>query len=260
MGFVLIQGTFAPDLGEPDGDSVRFIADDLSRWERLSGRMGRLGREDSMQLRFEGIDALEKQAIQPLADDARESMVALLGGELRPRGYILARAFETNGRPICFPFAGEPDEADGSEVFLDAARLRRSVNYGQMEAGLAYPLYYNTLFRDLREEFNVALEAARTAGRGYWPTDSTMTGVTVRQRSDLFTIAPIWPKLWRRLETYFRTPRTLAGFLAFLRASEERADDLTTFEQKSIEHFFAVTGDSVRMRTAPENLRIVSDN
>jgi hypothetical protein len=259
MGFVLIQGTFAPDLGEPDGDSVRFIADDLSRWERLTGRMGRLGREDSMQLRFEGIDSIEKQAIQPLADDSRESMIALLGGGFRPRGYILARAFESNGRPVCFPFAGVPDEADGSDVFLDATRLRRSVNYGQMEAGLAYPLYYNTLFRDLRDELNVALNTAQVAGNGYWPTDQTLTGVTVNQRTDLFTIPPIWPKLWRRLETFLRTPRSLAGFLASIRATGERADDLTSFEQKSFEHFFAVTGNTVRMVAAPETLRIVSE-
>jgi endonuclease YncB( thermonuclease family) len=262
MGFLLIQGTFAPDLGEPDGDSVRFIADDLSNWEKLSGKMGNLGSEDSIQLRFEGIDAIEKQAIQPLSRDARDSMFSLIGRDAaaRPTGYILSKAFEQNGRPVCFVFSGNAPEADGADVFLSETRLRTSVNYQQVEAGFAYPLYYNTLFRDLREEFNVALATARAARAGYWPTDASLAGVTVNTRSDLFTIPPIWPKLWRRLESFLRTPRNLSSFIASVKASGERADDLTTFEQKSMDHFFRVTGNTVRMAIDPKDLRIVSNS
>lgn len=268
MGFFLIKGTFVPKIGEPDGDSVRFIADDIQNWDLLEGRGDDPGQRDSMQLRFEGIDALEKAAVQPFSGNAIKSMKRLIGvrtGVDEPRGYVLAKRFEGNGRPVCFVFAGDAPEADGSDVFLDAARLRNSVNYLQVKAGFAYPLFYNTLFRELRETLAEAWADAQANNRGYCPSDASMTGVTVRQRGDTATIAPIWPKLWRRLEEYYRrrdasgnTPRNLNGFLAFLRRSGERADDLTTFEQKSIDHFFAVSGNKVKMLVPPESIRVVS--
>ena len=87
--------------------------------------------------------------------------------------------------------------------FSTKQMVRNSVNYKQMAAGYGYPLYYDTLFADLREAFNEALYSARQSSSGYWPTDATMTGVTVRNGSSLSTIDPIWPKLWRRLDEYF---------------------------------------------------------
>ena len=178
---------------------------------------------------------------------------------------MLAKGLEANGRPVCFVFAGETLAADGSNIFLDADLLRASVNYLQVRAGYAYPLFYNTLFRVLRETLTEAWLDAKANGRGYCPTDGTRQGVVVRSRSDLATIPPVWPKLWRRLEEYFRRrdangqfPADISNFLAFLRRSGERADELPTFEQKSIEHFFDVVGDTVSMRTDPENLRVVS--
>ena len=127
MPFVLIRGTYFPAIGEPDGDSVRFAAADISLWDRLDGRVDDPGTNDTLQLRFEGIDALEKTAIQPLATEARDSMLDLVGsspGKEPSRGYVLSRAAESHGRPIVFAFAGDPPEADGTDVFLDAARLR----------------------------------------------------------------------------------------------------------------------------------------
>ena len=75
MPFVLIRGTYFPAIGEPDGDSVRFAADDISLWDRLDGHVDDPGTNDTLQLRFEGIDALEKTAIQPLATEASASSI-----------------------------------------------------------------------------------------------------------------------------------------------------------------------------------------
>lgn len=261
MPFVLIRGTYFPAIGEPDGDSVRFAADDISLWDRLDGHVDDPGTNDTLQLRFEGIDALEKTAIQPLATEARDSMLELVGsspGKEPSRGYVLSRAAESHGRPIVFAFAGDPPEDDGANVFLDAARLRESVNFQQTQAGFAYPLYYNTLFRQLRETLNEAVDDARANQRGYWPTDAAQTGVTVSQRSQLVSLPPIWPKLWRRLEEFLRSRTGLDGFLTFIRNTGERADDLTTFEQHSLDNFFEVSGNTVRMIIDPRNLRVVS--
>ena len=188
MPFVLIKGTFFPGVGIPDGDSVRFAADDISLWDRLDGFIDDPGTNDTLQLRFEGIDSIEKAAIQPLATQSRDSMLFHIGASSlqdTPRGYVLSRSVDANGRPIAFAFAGDTTDADGSDIFLDRARLLDSVNFGQVRSGFAYPLYYNTLFRSLRETFNEALAAARADNVGYWPSDRTMTGVNVETRTEL---------------------------------------------------------------------------
>jgi hypothetical protein len=261
MPFVLIKGTFFPGVGIPDGDSVRFAADDISLWDRLDGQIDDPGTNDTVQLRFEGIDSIEKTAIQPLATDSRDSMLSLIGASNlldKPRGYVLSRSADPHGRPIAFAFKGNASEADGASIFLRADRLRQSVNFLQLRNGFAFPLYYNTLFRELRETLNEALDEARAANRGYWKTDATLTGVTIVTRSQLSEIPPVWPKLWRRLEEFLRTHQGLDDFLEFIRATGERADDLTTFEQSSLDNFMEVTGNAVRMKIDPRMLRVVS--
>jgi hypothetical protein len=268
MPFTLIKGHFKPRAGEPDGDSVRFLADDLSLWDRLEGRDAELGTgattRDTVQLRFEGIDAIEKAAIKPLATEARDNMLGLLGYDKdanpEPRGFILARMTDDqSGRPIAFAFAGETDRDDGSDVFLDVPLLRQSVNYQQMADGFAYPLYYNTLFSDLRNGFNQALLLGKQQPNGYFPTDRTMAGVEVRSRADLATIPPIWPKLWRRLDEYLRRANSLAGFMAFLEARNERIDVLSLMEERGLQDVVEVVGNTVCLTEPPENLRVVGE-
>lgn len=264
MPFVLIKGRFTPKAGQPDGDSVRFRADELSLWKRLEGRPVEIGTgvttKGTVQLRFEGIDAIEKAATTPLSAEAKQSMLNLIAfseADAEPRGYILARMTDDkSGRPICFPFAGTTPKADGADVFLTPAMLRSSVNWRQMAAGFAYPLYYNTLFAALRGAFDQALRRAKDGNKGYWPHDRTRAGVTVRRRDDLKTIPPIWPKLWRRLDEYMRTHTSLAEFLAFLEEKNERVDILSEMDERGLQDLVAVNGDKVRLTEDPENLRV----
>lgn len=267
MPFTLIRGRYRPLAGEPDGDSVRFLADNLELWSRLEGRLVRLGTgattRDTVQLRLEGVDAIERGAIRPLSVDARDNLFRAIGFDAQanpePRGYILSRMTDDlAGRPISFLFTGDPQEADGADLFLDAARLRSSANWRQAADGLAYPLYYNTLFADLRADLDRAIADARSNRRGYWPTDATLTGVSVQSRSDLATIPPIWPKLWRRLDEYFREDASLDGFIAFLEARNERVDVLPSMEERGVQDVVEVSGSVVRLTVPPENLRVVA--
>ena len=266
MPFTLLKGHFKPEVGVPDGDSVRFRADNLALWNKLEGRAVAIGTGvetlGTAQLRLEGIDAIEKGAIQPLATEARDSLLALLGYEddvtPEPRGFVLARMTDDQSRrPIAFAFAGETDRPDGDDVFLDIPLLRQSANYRQVEARFAYPLYYNTLFASLRNAFTLAVGAAKLQGVGYWPTDATATGVTVRSSADLDTLSPIWPKLWRRLQEYFRDADSLAGFIDFLEAKDERIDVMSIVEERGLQDLVEVQGDTVRLLEPPENLRVV---
>ena len=268
MPFFLIKGRFKPKAGVPDGDSVRFLADDLTLWRKLEGKPVNLGTgaatKNTVQLRFEGIDSIEKAATQPLATQSRDNMFKLIGHSdavPEPGGYILARMTDdTSRRPICFPFAGTTSKQDGSEVFLDAALLRKSVNYLQMKDGFAYPLYYNTLFAALRQEFNKALAFAKLNKLGYWPTDATRKGVVVTKTEDLATIRPVWPKLWRRLEEFFQGGATsLSGFVGFLAAKNERIDILSIMEERGLQDLVDVRGNKVKLKQPPENLRVVGE-
>lgn len=267
MPFTLIKGRFNPGAGIPDGDSVRFLANDLSLWGKLGGKPVQLGTavktKNTAQLRFEGIDAIEKGAIQPLATEARDNMFNLIGYDAEthpePIGYILARMTDDkSGRPICFAFAGKTIRKDGSEIFLDSALLRDSVNCQQAKAGFAYPLYYNTLFASFRQEFNLAIKFAKKKGWGYWPQDKTQQGVIVKDHDALKTISPIWPKLWRRLDEFLRNNNSLAGFINFLAEGNERIDILSIMEERGLEDLVEVQGNRVRLLEPPENLRVVA--
>jgi hypothetical protein len=145
MPFFLIKGRFKPLVGNPDGDSVRFLADDKNLWSKLEGTHVRLGTsvksKDTAQLRFEGIDAIEKAATKPLATDAKKNMLKLIGfsqNNPEPAGYILTRMTDDkSGRPIAFVLTGTTPKKDGSVIHLEGKMLQDSVNYQQMKDGYA---------------------------------------------------------------------------------------------------------------------------
>ncbi len=263
MPFTLLKGKFVPNAGTPDGDSIRFRANDPIYWLKLKGGKVNINFDNrTVQTRFEAIDAIEKGATKPLSVEAKNSLFSLIDYDentnQEPPGYVLARMVDPHGRPICFAFSGNVDSKDGSDIILDQAMVRNSVNYKQVAAGYGYPLYYDTLFADLREAFNEALSSAKQSSKGYWPTDATMDGVTVSDASKLPTIAPIWPKLWRRLDEYFNSHQNLGDFLAWLEAKGERVDILPTMERKGLDDIVKVQGNEVSLTESPENLRVVS--
>ena len=265
MPFILIKGNFRPGAGLPDGDSVRFKARDNKHWKKLEGRPVELGTgaetNGTVQLRLEGIDAIEKAATKPLSVEAKENMFKLIGfdevSSPEPSGFILARMTDDKSRrPICFIFAGKAPQADGADVHLDAALLRKSVNWKQMRDGFAYPLYYNTLFASLRREFDNALKQAKAAKRGYWPKDRTLKGVSISSKAELALIAPVWPKLWRRLQEHFRANSSLKGFKEALEKKNERIDIMDIMEERGLQDIVAVKGKTVRLTVAPELIRV----
>lgn len=293
MPFTLIKGTFhlqgqtktgRPSGFEPDGDSMQFKPADPKLLDRLSviASPVRLTSIGSTQLRFEGIDALEihyegSHQPRPLADQARDHLTGDLGmnpvpysppAKVRVKppagrdaipGYIAARSLEVNGRPVAFAFEGTTSARDGSDVFLDGEMLTRSLNYSAIAAGHAYPLFYDTLFADLREVLSVATARARQEGLGVWAKDKTQTGVGLTDQAYLERNAVVFPKLYRRLVEYLKQGGVGAkDFIPWLAASREQILDLTT---KSFTHFDNVIHASptrVRFTKLPEQIVFVS--
>ena len=292
MPFIVIAGTFhlvgqsssgKPSGFEPDGDSIQFKPANPSLLERLDrvGRPFKLTAIGSTQLRFEGVDALElhydgTHQPRPLADQARD----FLTGELdlnpvpyRPPknvrvqppaakdatpGFVLSRALEANGRPVAFAFKGEAPAGDGSELFLKTSLLKKSLNYRSVANGHAHPLFYDTLFVDLREAFAAGNVAARDKGRGLWAADRSQSGVAVTGQADLEQNGVVFPKLFRRLTEFLTEEPDVSGFLAWLAKKREQVLDLSINNFTHFDNLVRVQGDEVALTRRPEEIVFVS--
>lgn len=300
MPYRLIKGTFELHYqgqrhvgSRPDGDSVWFRPDQPQLLNDLGGRDADLNAGGFAQLRFEGIDALElhypgsyhQHKLATAA--ARDFVLQQLGfqadqidyapSEKIPsyvrscsppsvRGYILSRNVDPFGRPVAFVFAGPTGEADGANVFLDVARMDRSINARLMEEGHVYPGYYGArdnvggLPWDLRNRLTELADRAYQANRGVWAVDESQSNPRIRNMVDLTKLA-IWPKLYRRLAKYFLAGNSgLGGFEAWLRAEPERDDNLWIIprsEEGNLHDIFQVQGNRITMCFWPEELIIM---
>ncbi|MFC0408801.1 hypothetical protein [Roseomonas elaeocarpi] len=274
MPFTVIRGHFHARGYSPDGDSLRFAPQDTALLGRLSGPRARVNARGHVQLRIEAIDTLETHYTPPAgggvyaqpaqwAEAAAERLLGFAGitgvvwdaahrtvveaADGTP-GFILSRAVEKNGRPVAFVFAGDPPEADGAEVFLDAARLEESYNHLALREGLAYPTYYTGLFRELRDSLTAATGAARAAGLGLWPTDGTEAGFDATSLAVITDRVPILPKLFRRLVEYMVSFDTAVGFREKMEESAEPVLDLTEQNFTHFDSFIEQAAGSTRIR------------
>lgn len=229
--FLCIPGEFVVIGKEPDGDSVRFKADNPDLFKRLHNAhriLQKISRDGTVQLRFEAIDAPELHygsAAQPLGKEARDTVLDIMGftnvqydnpdqtrvSSATPetvRGMILSKSGEANGRPVSYVFL----EADtkgfqaGHWTHLDAARLAKTVNVRMLESGLAYLTLYTSTPYEHREVLREITKGVRESGKGVWEVDKTNDYV-LESQADL---APgpdgqlILPKLFRRSTDYLK--------------------------------------------------------
>ena len=175
-------------------------------------------------------------------------------------GYILTRTLEVNGRPVAFAFAGAAPEADGTTVTLTVPWLRQSLNYQLLRAGHAYPLFYETLFADLRREMARATRLARYWKRGLWPRDASLTGIAATGVADLEANGVLFPKLFRRLaEFWAQNPgAALDALPAWLERTREQVLDLITLNFTHFDNVVVVKDSVVRLAQPPETLVFIS--
>lgn len=273
MPFTLIKGAFYAKGYSPDGDSLKFMAKKEANWAKLEKGTVRLSAKKHVQLRFEGIDALEthyKGSHQPevLADAATEHVLALAGftnvvwGPTHSRvtsaddgqeGYVLARQAERYGRPVAFVFAGKAPGTDGSSVYLDVPLLKQSLNYQLLEEGHAYPTYYEGLFADLRDAMTAAVITAWNKRRGVWPYDWS-GGVPVTGQSAIADHYVMMPKLFRRLTGYLAGHSSVSGFKTWLASRPERVLVLRTGNFTNFDDVIEQQGNKVSLTEWPEDL------
>lgn len=266
MPFTIIKGKFEPSFGRPDGDSLRFVPDDPSPIFKLRrrGRAPKInGTNGSIQLRYEAIDTMESSALKPFSSDATASNLEL-AGENGGRGYICSNQLGPNGRPIAFVFSGDSPRDDGDNtVFLGPDDIVESINVKQLERGHAYPLFYDTLFDDLRERCAQVSNTAKASNLGVWAADKTNTGAV--WTGDVDTLAPIYPKLWRRIDkfveddTFFDPDKPFANLTDWI---DQQSDERISVPSQGIftgfDNVIETTDDSVKMKFEPHELVVVS--
>ena len=289
MTFTLIKGTFhlrginkkGNYYGyEPDGDSVRFKPQnpDLLKNLKQTGKKYKLNVCGHIQLRFEAIDALEIHAEgshQPHAESARDCLLNYLGfknvvysasgrrvvsveNDGQP-GYILSKQLCPYGRPIAFVYSGKPKEKDGTNLWLKPERVRQSANAELLRAGQAYPLYYSTLYYDLRDALTRTVKTARRKREGIWKYDKTTKGFPVPDLKVLEEEYVIFPKLFRRIARFFKKGGTeITKFLKWLVEESGENDELTVIPKIQFIKFSNIIDVSnsgrVKLKEKPENI------
>ncbi|TDQ04101.1 thermonuclease family protein [Labedaea rhizosphaerae] len=281
MALTMIKGRFRVLGASPDGDSVRFYADDPTAFARANIKV-RLNGQGGAQLRLDGIDALETHYASwhqqtELGNAASKKLLDYLGfknvrrnnrglvSSAKPDevpGHIMTRFADKYGRAVSFAFKGTPpaDEDDGDQVFLDVGRMRKSANHTMLESGLAYPTFYSLLYVDLRKAMADASNKARAAEKGVWRTDRTTTGFDVTARDQLSDLV-ILPKLFRRLVDYLDLDETggasLDGFAHYLDTRNDRLFTVPDGHSTELATLVEVEGRHIDMTVPPERIVFV---
>lgn len=203
----------------PDGDSMRFIADDMTLFDdlpRSSPPSATANGEESYQLRFQAIDTPELHyggAAQPHGRESRDGLLRWLeedpthwNWQVAPTDFawekeasILCDGFEGHGRPIAFVLPRAAGD-DGSEVKLTTALLETTYNYVAVHTGLAYlGLYSGGLSFPIQSALRNAYEHAKEQQSGIWALDTTAR-FTVNTLEDINENSTqlVYPKVFRR--------------------------------------------------------------
>ena len=274
---------------QPDGDTVRFEPDSIDlvrKLPRISGRPPNITANGQINVRYEGIDTLEthfngKHQDLSFANAAREFNLAQLGFtnvrfypdlpnvvqsvDQNPLpGYVIANGIEANGRLLGLVFSGETNRRDGEKVFVDNAALDQSVNAKLVVAGLAYVEPYDTMPISLVQHLRTVVHAARNGNSGLWPSESVTTdGATLIQNIVDLQVLVMWPKLFRRLATYFDEGNVgLGQFDAWIRDDLVGRDDtlrLPDGEKGNMHDTYLIDNDTLQLQFRPEDLLITPD-
>lgn len=219
----VIKGNFVIVGKEPDGDSVRFIAENPDFYEDLHRNYRiKLSHDGSVQLRFEGVDAPEVhygKAAQPLGTQVRDQLldwmsfrnIQFAGNRVQSAdpdtvsGAILSQAADANGRPVSYVLLEQANQlGDKDWIRVDTALLKKTLNFQLISEGLAYYTVYTSTPSSHRRLLRKAASAAREENLGVWKEDATSEFVLENSNSIGSSGQLILPKLFRRCTDYLK--------------------------------------------------------
>jgi endonuclease YncB( thermonuclease family) len=266
--FRVIKGNFRVQGFKPDGDSVRFEANNIALFEGLLRDEKAHPSGGSFQLRLEGIDAPETHygdEIQPLGDNSRDRLLDFLGFKDIKRtdekidscvpaempGIVLSRSFDPHGRPIAYAIVGDrPELVDGSDIVVSNELLAQTLNAKMLQAGAAYPLLYTSTPEEHRAWLREQAQQARSKKLGVWAVDSSKEFALL----DFGSICPpkgtlIYPKFFRRCVDYLHQVSEggfRGDFTSWLQATPQENDNLLVNKREiPLSHVFEEKSNKV---------------
>jgi Staphylococcal nuclease homologue len=281
---ILIEGNFSIVGSSPDGDSIRFLPNDLTAWNKLEQRV-HSNKAGVTQLRLDAIDSLEthfqppksrigsKHQPPPYAELAANRLLDLLGFDCdtverdeewrvlsaHPAtvpGYILTNFADQYGRSLALGFAGRSGRPDGSIVTANEKWVQQSVNFQLLKEGLVYPIFYANQLMEIRQFLSVAVAEARSTQAGLWSVDVTTAGFDLTGYESITRDAVIFPKLFRRLMGYLSQHEGLglSGLAAYLTVNSDRLILADRGTATTMWDLLKVEGHRIQLMQPIENL------
>lgn len=234
--YKVMKGRFHVKGYSPDGDSIRFEADNRDHWDFLTWKTTRDKNRVKKQLRIEAIDALEthyNNLRQPnaFAIAALERMLELIGitdigynllvtkitsANDDVPGFIATSIADVFGRPVSYIFPSNVDLEDGAEMPASQLPLKQSINYILLKEGIVYPTFYTTTEPIVVDTFFQRVRYSRRSRRGIWAIDRSM-GFSLWNTQTIQEDVVIFPKLFRRFASFFNHRSDLNTFMDFLK-------------------------------------------
>ncbi len=269
--YKIIRGTFHVKGYSPDGDSIRFQAENDANWDFFQWSTTSARKAKRKQLRVEAIDSLEthyEERRQPpsFAVAALERILELIGitdveynllvtritnAKDGTPGFIASNSIDGFDRPISFVFPDSAHLSDGAEVLHTELPIKKSINYLLLKEAIVYPTFYSTLEAELLEVLRELAKSARKKSRGLWAIDRTH-GFRMWNPDTIQHEAIIMPKLFRRFIQFFIDSSTLEGFIDYLKEHRDPilVNGQLSFLHEQIEH----TGNFYRLKIFPEDM------
>lgn len=269
--YKIIRGTFHVKGYSPDGDSIRFQADNDQHWDYFKWQTASARKAKRKQLRVEAIDSLEthyEELRQPssFAVAALERILELIGitdieynllvtritnAKDGTPGFIASNSVDKFNRPICFVFPEKAKLTDGAEVPAAELPVEKSINYFLLKEAIVYPTFYASLEPELINLLREVAKKARKNARGLWAIDRTH-GFRLWNPDTIQSEAIILPKLFRRFVQFFQKSSTIEGFPEYL---NKYRDPILVDGKKSFLHEqLEKTGNFYRLKTFPEDM------
>ena len=271
--YKVIKGHYHVRRYAPDGDSIRFKAEDHTNWDFFTWENSSEKAKAKKQLRLEVIDALETHYQgfrQPhaFAIAALETLLSILGitgikyniavtriieaNDEKP-GYIVSSTVDTFNRPVSFAFGNIDGLNDGATIQGDEIPIERSINYIIARDGLAYPTYYSGIEDSIREKFTKVIEDARMNRRGIWAIDRTH-GFTLGDKDTIQSDIIIMPKLFRRLVSFFLNRVDYDDFMNFMKDNPDPVQKVSDGTKTNLHELIVNEGRFYKLEVRPEML------
>jgi len=271
--YKVIAGTFHVKGYEPDGDSIRFQANNPANWDFLPwlSELDKVSKKK--QLRIEAIDAMETHydgyhQPRPFALAALESLLELLditsviysigvtkivdASDGKP-GFIAAGTTDRFGRPVSYLFSKKAPLADGMVMDSSELPVEKSVNFQLAREGLVYPTFYTTTDRIFAEKIRAAISRARKTKRGLWSIDRTadfsLWDVRTLQEDIL-----ILPKLFRRLISFMDCYADFGQLEAYMKKQRDNLQLWDGTKKRSLADLMKFSGRRMQMKTPVEDI------